>query len=67
MSNYGKEVKEKMARNEQAIKKNPLFEVRYSPTHVPLAMALFDDKEANIRISDREELVPSLWRIIPMS
>jgi sugar-specific transcriptional regulator TrmB len=55
---------EKSARNEEAIKKNPLFELRYSSTPLPVVMAIFDEKEVNIRISDED--VPSLWTNNPV-
>jgi len=50
---------EKSTINEQAIKKNPLFELKYSSTPVPVGMAIYDNKEVNIRISDT--LGPILW------
>jgi sugar-specific transcriptional regulator TrmB len=51
----------KSTRNEQAIKKNPLFELKYSSTPIPVVMVIFDSKEVNIRVSDRDAVVPSLW------
>ena len=50
---------EKSTRKEQAIKKNPLFELKYSSAPVPVGMAIYDNKEVNIRISDM--LGPILW------
>ena len=49
----------KSTRNEQAIKKNPLFELKYSSTHVPVTMTIFDSKEVDIHVSDM--VVPILW------
>jgi sugar-specific transcriptional regulator TrmB len=51
----------KPTRNEQAIKKNPLFELKYNSTPIPVVMVIFDNKEVNINIADRDKIVPSLW------
>ncbi len=47
--------------NEQALKKNPLFELKYSPAPIPVVMIIFDNKEVNIHIAERDTIVPSLW------
>jgi sugar-specific transcriptional regulator TrmB len=41
------------------LKKNPLFKLKYISDHSPVFMAIFDNKEVNIRISDN--IVPSFW------
>ncbi len=43
----------------QALKKNRFFEVRYISAPVPIGMMIFDKKEFNLSVSDREW--PSLW------
>lgn len=43
----------------QNLKKNPLFKLKYISDDFPVCMVLFDNKEANIRISDGT--VPSFW------
>jgi sugar-specific transcriptional regulator TrmB len=48
----------------QVLTNNHLFKVKYLPTHVPVTMAIFDDNELNMRISD--DLVPNLWSDNPM-
>lgn len=54
-------MKKNRLRNEQAIKKNLLFELKYSSTtHVPVAMTIFDNKEVDIRISDIS-VFSTLW------
>ena len=50
---------EKLTRNDQEIKKNPLFELKYSSTHLSVTGTIFDCKEVDIHISDT--VVPILW------
>lgn len=50
---------EKSTRTEQAIKKNPLFELKYSSTQFPVTITIFDSKEVDIHVS--ETVVPILW------
>jgi len=51
--------KETPPRNIGVFKKNPFFICKYLFSSIPVTMALFDNKEVNIRISDN--LVPNLW------
>ena len=48
-----------MPRIRKDLQKNPLFEVKFISSPSPVFMAIFDNKEVNIRISDN--VVPSLW------
>jgi hypothetical protein len=49
----------KSTREEEALKKNPLFELKYISGSSPFALSIFDDKELDIRISN--QMVPRLW------
>jgi len=50
---------EAVSRSVQVLKQNGFFELKYLSPLLPVTMAIFDDKEVNIRISN--SLVPNLW------
>jgi sugar-specific transcriptional regulator TrmB len=53
------EDEESIPKATQALKKNLFFKVRYIFATAPVAMMIFDKKEFNLSVSDREW--PSLW------
>jgi len=53
------ETEESISKAAQALKKNLLFEVRYISAPAPIGMMIFDKKELNLSVSDKEW--PSLW------
>jgi sugar-specific transcriptional regulator TrmB len=57
------EGKESIPKVTQALKKNLFFEVRYISAPAPIGMMIFDKKEFNLSVSDREW--PSLWSSNP--
>lgn len=53
------ENKDSILKATQALKKNLFFEIRYISAPAPIGMIIFDKKEFNLSVSDREW--PSLW------
>ena len=45
----------------EVLMRKPNFELRYISDHIPVTLVLFDDKDVNIRLSEENKPVSSLW------